>query len=117
MHTTPPPSKTAELRNEFLATLSHELRTPLQAILGWAVVLQRDDMDTSDARVGLETIHRNARLQAQLIEDLLDMSRITSGKVRLDIQSLEPIFFIEAAMETVAPAAEAKGVRLYKLLD
>ena len=71
----------------------------------------------ADLRKGLETIERNARVQTQLIEDLLDMSRITSGKVRLDIQPVEPVSFIEAAIETVRPAADAKGIRIEKLLD
>ncbi|HYH42807.1 MAG TPA: ATP-binding protein, partial [Burkholderiales bacterium] len=106
-----------EMKDEFLATLSHELRTPLNAILGWAQVLRRRTPDNSDIQHGLETIERNARIQTQLIEDLLDMSRITSGKVRLDIQALEPILFVEAAIETVRPAAEARGIRLEKILD
>ncbi|MHB8745607.1 MAG: PAS domain S-box protein [Gammaproteobacteria bacterium] len=105
------------MKDEFLANLSHELRTPLSAILGWAQVLRRGVKDTSDLNNGLDVIERNARMQAQLIEDLLDMSRIASGKVRLDIQPVVPIAFIEAAVETVRPAAEAKGIRLEKLLD
>jgi len=86
-------------------------------VLGWAQVLRRGWRSDEDLRKGLDTIERNARVQAQLIEDLLDMSRITSGKVRLDMQPLEPILFIEAAMETVRPSAEAKGVQLHKLFD
>lgn len=105
------------MKDEFLATLSHELRTPLSAILGWAQVLRRGTRDPADLLNGLDVIERNARMQAQLIEDLLDMSRITSGKVRLDIQPVAPISFVEAAVETVRPAAEAKGIRLEKLLD
>ena len=106
-----------EMKDEFLATLSHELRTPLNAILGWAQVLRRRAPASAEIQQGLETIERNARIQTQLIEDLLDMSRITSGKVRLDIQAVEPILFVEAAIETVRPAAEAKGIRLEKMLD
>lgn len=105
------------MKDEFLATLSHELRTPLSAILGWAQVLQRGGRSESEVKQGLETIERNARMQTQLIEDLLDMSRIISGKLRLDLQTLEPVPFIEAALETVTPAAEAREVRLEKLLD
>ncbi len=107
----------SEMKDEFLATLSHELRTPLNAILGWAQILRRGVKSVADLHKGLDTIERNARVQTQLIEDLLDMSRITSGKVRLDAQPLEPVSFIEAALETVRPAAEAKGIRLEKVLD
>jgi signal transduction histidine kinase/ActR/RegA family two-component response regulator len=109
--------KMSELKDEFLATLSHELRTPLNAILGWSQVLQRGPKDEFDTRQGLEAIERNARMQTQLIEDLLDMSRITSGKLRLDVQPLQPVSFIEAAIETVTPGADAKGIRLERLLD
>ncbi len=105
------------MKDEFLATLSHELRTPLSAILGWSLVLQRHPMAGGELQKALETIERNARLQAQLIDDLLDMSRITSGKVRLDVQPVEPVSFVESAIETVKPAADAKGIRLQKLLD
>ena len=106
--------RTSQMKDEFLATLSHELRTPLSAILGWAQVLRRGTRDTADLQKGLTTIERNARAQAQLIEDLLDMSRITSGKVLLDMQTLAPAVFIDAAVETVRPAAEAKNIRLEK---
>ena len=105
------------MKDEFLATLSHELRTPLSAILGWSQVLRYGVNSEADLRKGLEAIERNARAQTQLIEDLLDMSRITSGKVRLDVQPVAPLSFIEAAVETVRPAAEAKGIRLERLLD
>ena len=105
-------------KDEFLATLSHELRTPLNAILGWAQVLRRNAKQPDDTtRQGLEIIERNTRLQAQLIEDLLDMSRITSGKMQLDVQTLMPSTFIEAAIDTVQPAASAKNIRLVKVLD
>jgi CheY-like chemotaxis protein len=107
----------SELKDEFLATLSHELRTPLSAILGWSQMLRRGVRSEADLYKGLATIERNARAQAQLIEDLLDMSRIASGKVRLDIQPVEPTSFIEAAVETLRPAADAKGIRLEILLD
>ncbi len=109
--------RTSALKDQFLANLSHELRTPLSAILGWSQVLRTRAPDDPDLRQGLEAIERNARVQTQLIEDLLDMNRITSGKVRLDIQTVEPIAFIEAAIETIRPAANAKGIRLEKLLD
>jgi PAS domain S-box-containing protein len=106
-----------EVKDEFLATLSHELRTPLNAILGWSQVLRTGTKDRTDLLKGLETIERNARIQTQLIEDLLDMSRITSGKLRLDIQQLHPAVFIDAAVETVYPAAHAKGISLEKVID
>ena len=107
----------SELKDEFLATLSHELRTPLNAILGWSQVLRSRPRNTDDYQKGLETIERNARAQTHLIEDLLDMSRITSGKLRLDIQPVQPVSVVEAAVETVAHAADAKGIRIERILD
>ena len=109
--------KMSELKDEFLATLSHELRTPLGAILGWAQVIRSRPMGIDELRRAVEVIERNARAQTRLIEDLLDMSRITSGQIRLDVQPVQPASFIEAALETVRPAAEAKGIRLEKVLD
>ncbi len=109
--------RTSQMKDEFLATLSHELRTPLSAILGWAQVLRRGSRDQADLQRGLQTIERNARAQAQLIEDLLDMSRITSGKVLLDMQTVAPGVFIDAAIETVRPAADAKNIRIEKYFD
>jgi PAS domain S-box-containing protein len=106
--------RTSQMKDEFLSTLSHELRTPLSAILGWAQVLRRGSRDQNDLQKGLQTIERNARSQAQLIEDLLDMSRITSGKVLLDTQIVAPAGFIDAAVETVRPAADAKNIRIDK---
>jgi signal transduction histidine kinase len=108
--------ESSRLKEEFLATISHELRTPLSAILGWAQVLRLRSIGEAELKQGLQTIERNARAQAQLIEDLLDMSRITSGKLRLDIQMLEPITLVEASINTVRPAAEAKGLRLEAVL-
>jgi signal transduction histidine kinase/ActR/RegA family two-component response regulator len=107
----------SDMKDEFLANLSHELRTPLSAILGWSQVLRRGARGEVDVQKGLEAIERNARVQTQLIEDLLDMSRIASGKVRLDIQAMQPASAIEAAIETVRPAAEIKGIKLEKFLD
>ncbi len=109
--------RAGRMKDEFLATLSHELRTPLSAILGWSHLLRARPPASEELAKGLETIERNARLQTQLIEDLLDMSRITSGKLRLDVQTVFPASFIEAAIETVRPAAEAKGIRLTSTLD
>jgi signal transduction histidine kinase/ActR/RegA family two-component response regulator len=105
------------LKDEFLATVSHELRTPLTAILGWASMLRKTEFDRETARGALETIERNARAQNQIIEDLLDVSRIVTGKLRLDVRQVEPASFIDAAVESVRPAADAKGVRLTKSLD
>jgi CheY-like chemotaxis protein len=105
------------MKDEFLATLSHELRTPLTAILGWSQVLLSGWTSDAEMMQGLETIERNARAQTKLVEDLLDMSSIISGKLRLDMQRLTPLSFIEAAIETIQPAAEAKGVRLMRMLD
>jgi PAS domain S-box-containing protein len=106
------------MKDEFLATLSHELRTPLNAILGWSQVLRSGrKADPEDVRRGLETIERNARAQTRIIEDLLDMSRIISGKVRLDVQRVELSSVLDAAVATVRHAADAKGVRLQVVLD
>ena len=100
------------MKDEFLATLSHELRTPLNAILGWSQVIASGRATEADLKQGLETIQRNARAQAQLIEDLLDMSRIVSGKVRLDVQDTDLVRRRAAALDSVRPSAEAKGIRL-----
>jgi signal transduction histidine kinase/CheY-like chemotaxis protein len=105
------------LKDEFLATLSHELRTPLNSILGWAQILRRGIKDEATLNKGLDTIERNARAQAQLIDDLLDMSRIISGKIRLDMQPIDPFTFVEAALETIQPAAITKNISLEKRLD
>ncbi|HEX3531344.1 MAG TPA: response regulator [Thermoanaerobaculia bacterium] len=100
------------MKDEFLATLSHELRTPLNAILGWAQVLRMGKLDEAASARALETIERNARAQAQLIADLLDVSRIITGKLRLDFQPVELRRIVEAALDSVRPAADAKGIRL-----
>src|ERR1051325_499768 len=104
-------------KDEFLATVSHELRTPLNAILGWATMLNRDNVEAGIARRGIESIERNARAQAQLIEDLLDVSRIISGKVRLDIQPIILPHIIEEALDAVRPAAEANSIRIDVNID
>ncbi|HTO05239.1 MAG TPA: PAS domain-containing sensor histidine kinase, partial [Opitutus sp.] len=105
------------LKDEFLATLSHELRTPLNAISGWTELLKQEPDDVLTVKEGMGAIERNVRVQTQLIEDLLDMSRITSGKVRLEVRSINLADVIQAAVETVAPAARAKGVTLRPILD
>ena len=110
--------RSSQMKDEFLATLSHELRTPLNAILGWAQVLRDGHQDQQDDLAqGLATIERNARAQTQIIEDLLDMSRIISGKVRLDVQRMDLAPALEAAIDTMRPAADAKGIRLQAVLD
>jgi signal transduction histidine kinase/CheY-like chemotaxis protein len=103
------------LKDEFLANLSHELRTPLTAVLGWTHVLRTGRLDPEATERALETVERNARAQNQLIEELLDMSRIITGKLRLDVRAVAPEAFVGAAVEAMRPAAEAKGVRLEKL--
>jgi PAS domain S-box-containing protein len=105
------------LKDEFLATVSHELRTPLTAILGWAHLLRSRQLDEQSATSALETIERNARAQSQLIDDLLDVSRIITGKLRLDVRQIDPASFIESAIEALRPAAEAKNVRIQKVMD
>jgi PAS domain S-box-containing protein len=105
------------LKDEFLATVSHELRTPLTAILGWAHLLRTGQLDEKSATRAAETIERNARAQSQLIDDLLDVSRIITGNLRLDVRQLDPGSFIESAIEALRPAAEAKDVRIQKVLD
>ena len=109
--------RAGRMKDEFLATLSHEIRTPLNAILGWATVLRSGRSNGDGLAQGLEVIERNARLQAQMIEDLLDMSRIISGKLRLDVQRIDLADVIRTAVETVEPAAAAKDIRLQLVLD
>jgi PAS domain S-box-containing protein len=109
--------RAGQMKDEFLATLSHELRTPLNAVLGWAQLLQMPSVDAKEMAEGVTIIERNARAQAQIIEDLLDMSRIISGKVRLEVQSLDLASVVQAALETVQPAAYAKEIRVRALLD
>jgi len=110
--------RAGRMKDEFLATLSHELRTPLNAILGWATILSGEGAaGPDDLREGLEAIERNARSQTQIIEDLLDMSRIISGKVRLDVQQVDLAAVVRGAVETVKHAADAKAIRVHAVLD
>ncbi|MFN2531295.1 MAG: PAS domain S-box protein [Pyrinomonadaceae bacterium] len=109
--------ESSQLKEEFLATISHELRTPLNAILGWTRMLRARQIGDEFSAKALDTIERNARAQAQLIEDLLDVSRIVTGKLRMDVRPTDPNSFVEAAIEALKPAAEAKGLRLRKVLD
>jgi PAS domain S-box-containing protein len=105
------------LKDEFLATLSHELRTPLTAVLGWTRLLGTGQLDETTRQRALETIERNAQAQVQLIDDILDVSRIIRGKLRLNVRPVELAPVIEAAVDSVRPAAEAKGIRLQVVLD
>ncbi len=104
-------------KDEFLATVSHELRTPLTAIRGWAQLLQVDRGDPERLARGFETISRNAKLQAQLIDDLLDVSRIVSGQMRLDVRPLNLAHVVDAAVESIRPAADARSIRVHMVLD
>jgi signal transduction histidine kinase/ActR/RegA family two-component response regulator len=109
--------RVSRMKDEFLATVSHELRTPLHAILGWAKLLHSRNLDEASRRRALETIERNAKVQAQIIEDLLDVSRIVCGKLRLDLQPAELAPIINAAIDVMRPAADAKSIRLPAPLD
>jgi len=109
--------RVSRMKDEFLATLSHELRTPLNAILGWSQLLILSPEAFEKVQEGLQAIERNARAQTQIIEDLLDMSRIISGKVRLDVQHLVLAEVVNAAVQSVRPSAEVKGLRLHTVLD
>ena len=109
--------RASHLKDEFLATLSHELRTPLNAIVGWSVMLRGAKVGDQDLAEGMDAIERNARVQAQLVEDLLDVSRIIAGKLRLDVQHVELAPVVDAAVAAVAPAAHNKNVRIQKVLD
>lgn len=100
------------IKDEFLATLSHELRTPLTSVLGWACLLRGSALDDALLEKGLQAIERNAKVQAQLIDDLLDVSRIISGKLHLDVRPIAIASVVEAAISVVRPAADAKSIRL-----
>jgi PAS domain S-box-containing protein len=110
--------RATRLKDEFLATLSHELRTPLSAILGWTQVLLRGpEANAAEQRRAIEVIDRNARAQVQLIDDLLDLSRIMTGKLRLDVQPVAIADVVRAATLSAAPSAQAKDIRLTSVLD
>ena len=104
-------------KDEFLATLSHELRTPLNAIFGWSKMLTEGKLDEKSQRRAVETIHRNAHAQTQLINDILDVSRIITGKLKLEVSPIELESVVESAVESVLPAAQAKDIRLSRVLD
>ncbi|HEX8465169.1 MAG TPA: PAS domain S-box protein [Abditibacterium sp.] len=105
------------VKDEFLATLSHELRTPLTAIMGWANILKSGSLGAEDVARGVATIERNARAQGQLIEDILDVSRVITGKLRLEVQPVDLGLVIEESINTILPAAQAKEIRLQRVLD
>jgi PAS domain S-box-containing protein len=102
----------SRLKEEFLATVSHELRTPLNAVVGWSRLLRTGQLDRDGASHAVEVIERNAAAQRQIIEDLLDVSRIVSGKLRINTQPVDVLLAIHAAIESVRPAAEAKDIRI-----
>ena len=105
------------MKDEFLATVSHELRTPLNAIMGWSHMLRSGRLDETAVARALETIDRNAKCQAQLVEDILDVSRMITGKLRLNIEAVDLASVINAAIDAVQLAAESKGIQLQVTLD
>ncbi len=107
----------SQLKDEFLATLSHELRTPLNAIQGWVNILRMSNVAPADFARGIETIERNAKAQAQIVADLLDMSRIVSGRMLLEVRPMHLQDVIQSALEAVRPSADSKGIRIHTLLD
>ncbi|OLB99305.1 MAG: hypothetical protein AUH30_05365 [Candidatus Rokubacteria bacterium 13_1_40CM_68_15] len=104
-------------KDQFLAVLSHELRTPLNAVLGWVGMLRTMSLEPATSARALEAIDRNGRALAQLVSDLLDVSRIVSGKLRLDTRAINLVPVIEAALDAVRPSADAKGIRIQSVLD
>jgi signal transduction histidine kinase/ActR/RegA family two-component response regulator len=105
------------LKDEFLSTVSHELRTPLNAILGWTWLLGSGKLDAEGSHRARATIERNARAQGQIIEDLLDVSRIITGKLRLQTEPVDLVQAVEAALESIRPAADAKEIRIARHFD
>lgn len=104
-------------KDDFLATLSHELRTPLSAMLGWIRLARTNQLDQERMAHALDVIERNAKTQAKLIEDLLDVSRIISGKMRLDVQAINLLDVARAALDSIRPSAEAKSISIHSVLD
>src|SRR5206468_11576374 len=109
--------RASRVKDEFLALISHELRTPLNAILGWTQMLRTEPDLSDDLAEGLAVIERNTRVQVQLVDDLLDMGRITSGKVRLEVQRVNLAEVVSASIDTARPAADAKSIRIQPVLD
>ena len=109
--------RASRVKDEFVAMVSHELRTPLNAILGWTDLLRNSNPDEATLQHGLDIVARNTRIQSQLISDLLDISRIVSGKLRLDVQNVDPAAAVEASLESVQHAAEKKGVEIRRSIE
>ncbi|QCP49148.1 response regulator [Trinickia violacea] len=109
--------RASRVKDEFVATLSHELRTPLNAIVGWTQILMRDASEPERVKKGLEVIERNARAQAQMVDDLLDLSRVMAGKLRLDLERLDLGDIVEYVIRSVQPAADAKEIRITPILE
>jgi PAS domain S-box-containing protein len=107
----------SRLKDEFLATLSHELRTPLNAIQGWSELLQHPGVTAEDLKRGMEAISRNVRVQAQIVNDLLDMSRVVSGQVMLEVQPTSLQEVVSHAIDSVRPSADNKSIRVHTLID
>src|ERR1051325_5863790 len=105
------------LKDEFLATVSHELRTPLTAILGWARLLEDGALDSSVAQQAIETIWRNAKAQAQIVDDILDVSRIITGNLYIDLHPIEVSPVVQNAINVVRPTADAKGIKIETQID
>jgi CheY-like chemotaxis protein/nitrogen-specific signal transduction histidine kinase len=105
------------LKDEFLATLSHELRTPLNAVIGWTRMLSSGRLDRENSKHALEVIERNAWAQKQIIEDILDVSRVITGKLRLNLGSVDLVAVVDAALDAVRPAMEAKDIRIETIID
>src|SRR5438105_14189952 len=106
-----------QAKDRFLAMVSHELRTPLTAMLGWTRMLRCGMLDDASAARALEVIERNSKLQAHLIDDLLDLSRIVTGKLQLELQPVDPVGVVEASIDAVQALADAKGISLKVILD
>jgi PAS domain S-box-containing protein len=107
----------SRIKDEFLATLSHELRTPLNAILGWSRIMESKRLDSKTIDEGIQVITRNAKIQADLIADLLDMSRIVSGKLRLEVDDVDLVDVVTAGIDSIRHSADAKGIRIQPILD
>src|SRR6185436_12055342 len=105
------------LKDEFLATVSHELRTPLTAILGWARLLEDGSVDSSVAQQAIETIWRNAKAQAQIVDDILDVSRIITGNLYIDLHPIEVVPVVRNAINVVQPTADVKGIKIETQID
>jgi signal transduction histidine kinase len=105
------------MKDQFLSTVSHELRTPLNAILGWVHMLRRSELDEATVASALETIERNARAQAQLVSDILDMSHVITGRLRLHVGPVDMAAVINQAIDSVQVAADSKNIRLGVILD